>query len=263
MLLHHKIYPNNESVEYLFILHGLFGMLDNWHNMARKLSVHFNVVTVDLRNHGQSAHTSQMSFELMAQDLAELMDFLEVEHAHVLGHSMGGKVAMKFADLFSNRLSKLVVADIAPKKYAPGHTVYFEAFRSIDFAQCETRKEADAALAKIESNSSVRQFLLKNLHKTEKGYALKFNLEAIETFYPSMIDAMDFCALVGAETLFLFGEKSDYVTERDQIAIAKIFTKVQFLGIPDAGHWLHAEQPAAFYDTVSGFFNSKRDLLAD
>lgn len=261
MLLNHKIYPRNHSAEYLFILHGLFGMLDNWHNMARKLSAHYNVVTVDLRNHGHSGHTSEMSFELMAQDLVELMDFLKVEYAHVLGHSMGGKVAMKFADLFSNRLNKLIVADIAPKKYPAGHTVYFDAFHSIDFAKCETRKDADAELAVIETNVGVRQFLLKNLEKTENGYALKFNLEAIKSFYPAMIDAMEFRALVTTESLFMYGERSDYITKNDQIDIAKIFANVQFVGIPDAGHWLHAEQPGAFYDAIVVFLAPKGDLL--
>ena len=253
MKLFHKIYANPDSTEYLFILHGLFGMLDNWHNMARKLSAHFNVVTVDQRNHGQSPHSDAMSFDLMAEDIAELMNHLGVEKAHVLGHSMGGKVVMKFADLHPDKIEKLIVVDIAPKRYTPGHTAYFKAFNTIDFSKCETRKEADTALAEIESNMSVRQFLLKNLDKAEVGYTLKFNLGPIEAFYPTMIDAMLFQWIISLPTLFIYGEKSGYITEDDMLKIAETFTDSEFIGISDAGHWVHAEQPKAFEDAVLAF----------
>ncbi len=255
MKLFHKVYPckNDPSAPYLFILHGLFGMLDNWHNMAKKLSAHFNVVTVYQRNHGQSPHSSEMSFELMAEDLAELMNDLNVASAHVLGHSMGGKTVMKFADIHPDKLEKLIVVDIAPKKYKPGHTAYFNAFNTIDFSLSETRKDADMALAKIESNIGVRQFLLKNLDKADKGYRLKFNLKPIEAFYPTMIDEMDFQWIITTETLFLYGEKSGYITENDKLTITETFTQADFVGIPNAGHWVHAEQPTLFYDAVVDF----------
>lgn len=255
MKLHHKIYPNKNTQEYLFILHGLFGMLDNWHNMARKLSTRFNVVTVDQRNHGQSPHSDEMSFELMADDLAELMDDLKVKSAHILGHSMGGKTVMKFADLHPDKLKKLIVVDIAPKKYKPGHTAYFNAFNTIDFSLCDTRKDADAALAAIEHNVGVRQFLLKNLDKADQGYRLKFNLKSIEAFYPAMIGEMSFQWIITAETLFLYGEKSGYITENDKLTITETFTHADFVGIPDAGHWVHAEQPEAFYSAVFDFLD--------
>lgn len=255
MKLFHKIYQNTESnsAPHLFILHGLFGMLDNWHNMAKKLSAHFHVITVDQRNHGQSPHSDKMSFELMANDLAQLMDDLSISSAHILGHSMGGKTAMKFADLHPNKLDKLIVIDIAPKKYKPGHTAYFNAFRTIDFAQCNTRKDADAALAKVESNISVRQFLLKNLDKADQGYKLKLNFSAIEAFYPAMLDTLTFQWIVTAKTLFLYGEESGYITNDDMETITETFTQVDFIGVPNCGHWVHAEQPAIFYDAVQTF----------
>jgi pimeloyl-ACP methyl ester carboxylesterase len=253
MKLFHKTYTNSDSTEYLFILHGLFGMLDNWHNMARKLSAHINVVTVDQRNHGQSPHSDAMSFELMAEDLAELMDHLGIAKANVLGHSMGGKTVMKFADLHPDKVDRLIVVDIAPKKYKPGHTAYFQAFNTIDFSACETRKEADTALAKVENNISIRQFLLKNLDKAEVGYTLKFNLKAIEAFYPKMIDTMQFQWIINLPTLFIYGEKSKYILEEDQLRIAETFTDSEFVGISDAGHWVHAEQSKAFEDVVLEF----------
>lgn len=255
MNLFHKIYPNseNDNAPYLFILHGLFGMLDNWHNMAKKLSKHFNVVTVDQRNHGKSPHSDDMSFELMADDLVKLMDHLNVGSAHILGHSMGGKTVMKFADLHPDRLDKLIVVDIAPKKYKPGHTAYFNAFNSIDFSKCETRKEADVALAQIESNAGIRQFLLKNLDKKDVGYGLKFNLKPIESFYPAMINAMSFQWVITNETLFLYGEKSGYITDDDQFVLSETFTRAAFVGVADAGHWVHAEKPGPFYNAVVEF----------
>jgi pimeloyl-ACP methyl ester carboxylesterase len=255
MKLFHKIYSNDSSTEYLFILHGLFGMLDNWHNMARKLSEHMNVITVDQRNHGKSPHSDEMSFELMAEDLALLMKELNIEKANVLGHSMGGKTVMKFADLHPDKLEKLIIVDIAPKKYKPGHLTYFAAFNSIDFSKCETRKDADAEFSKIESNLGVRQFLLKNLEKAEVGYELKFNLKSIEEFYPKMIDAMSFQWLINAPTLFLSGSKSGYVTEDDKLTIEETFTDVEFVEIADAGHWVHAEKPIPFYEAVFAFLH--------
>ncbi|MGB1037200.1 MAG: alpha/beta fold hydrolase [Bacteroidia bacterium] len=253
MKLFHKIYPNQESSETVFILHGLFGMLDNWHNMARKLSKHFNVVLVDQRNHGKSPHSDEMSFELMAEDLSQLIDDLSISKAHIIGHSMGGKTVMKFADMFPEKLVKMVVVDIAPKKYKPGHTAYFRAFRDIDFSVCESRKDADQALAKIESNIGVRQFLLKNLEKDAVGYKLKFNLDPIEKFYPNMIDTLEFSWLISAPTLFLYGTKSGYITESDMLHIEETFTQAEFVGIEDAGHWVHAEKPAEFLETVLEF----------
>ena len=251
--LFHKVYSNSSSSEYLFILHGLFGMLDNWHIMARKLSEHFNVITVDQRNHGKSPHTDEMSFELMAEDLALLMSDLNIPNASVLGHSMGGKTAMKFADLHPDKLNKLIVVDIAPKKYQPGHNTYFEAFKTIDFSLCESRKDADNALEAVEKNTGIRQFLLKNLDKADKGYRLKLHLKSIEDFYPKMIDKLDFHWLINTPTLFINGEKSGYITTADRLEIEEVFTNVSFESIQDAGHWVHAEQPDTFYKVTLAF----------
>lgn len=251
--LFHKVYSNDRSNDHLFILHGLFGMLDNWHNMARKLSEYYNVVVVDQRNHGKSPHTNEMSFEAMADDLAVLMNDLGVSSGFILGHSMGGKTAMKFADMYPDRVTKLVVVDIAPKQYKPGHTTYFNAFNSIDFSAFSTRKEADDALAEIESNISIRQFLLKNLEKADEGYRLKFNLAPIEAFYPKMIDKLEFSWIIPVPTLFLYGTRSGYILPDDKYDIEAVFTDCEFVGIEGAGHWVHAEKPQKFFETVLAF----------
>ena len=253
MKLFHKVYSNHNTSQYVFILHGLFGMLDNWHNMARKLSEHFNVVTLDQRNHGRSPHIDEMNYELMAEDLSNLMNLLQVKSAHVIGHSMGGKTAMKFADLYPDRIEKLVVVDIGPRRYKPGHKLYFNAFNSLDFSECKSRKYADKLFAAIEKNLAVRQFLLKNLEKAEKGYKLKFNLKPIDDFYLQMIDNLEFNWLINNPTLFLYGKKSDYITEEDIHTIEDTFTQATFVGIEDAGHWVHAEKPIEFYTATSEF----------
>lgn len=251
--LFHKLYPNPESDKSLIILHGLFGMLDNWHQMASRFSEHFNVITVDLRNHGQSPHTDLMNFALMAEDVKVLMDDLKLESAYLLGHSMGGKTAMVFADIYPELLDKLVVVDIAPKEYTGGHEVYFNAFEQIDFSQFDRRKQADEALMQHEKNSAVRLFLLKNLSRAEKGYKLKINLSSIRSFYPDMIKAVDFQWVISTPTLFVKGDKSGYIQEDDQADILEQFPNARFVNIEAAGHWVHAENPDAFFEAVLDF----------
>ena len=165
--LNYRIYPNLDSTKHLFIYHGLFGMSDNWHQLANKLSEHFTVITVDQRNHGKSPHTPEMSYKAMAEDVSMLMENLNIKQAYHVGHSMGGKMVMKFVDLYPEKVLKLIIVDIAPKAYTPSHTNYFNAFKSLDFSSFKTRKDADLALAKLEENIGIRQFLLKNLNKEE------------------------------------------------------------------------------------------------
>lgn len=253
--LFYKVYPNAHSNQHIVILHGLFGMLDNWHNMAKKLSNHYNVVLVDQRNHGKSPHSAEMSYELMAGDLAQLLDHLNLEKVILLGHSMGGKTAMKFADLHPGYLEKLVVVDIGPKAYKPGHTKYFEAFNAIDFSAYDSRKDIDKAFQQFESNLAIRQFLLKNMERDEDGYKTKFNLKAIEQFYPELIGSIEFQWIINVPTLFLYGSRSNYVVEDDFAAIESVFTDVDFVAIEDAGHWVHAEKPNAFYEALIRFIN--------
>lgn len=251
--LFHKLYPKEGSNEYLIILHGLFGMLDNWHNMATDLSEHLNVVTIDQRNHGHSPKSDDMSFELMSEDVVQLMNDLKIDQAIIMGHSMGGKTAMCMADLHPERVSKLIVVDIAPKAYKPGHETYFKAFRSINFSSFSRRKEADEAFKVFEDNLAIRQFLLKNLERQEDGYALKINVDAIYSFYPKMIDKLHFQWVINIPTLFIHGSKSNYIQEEDKALILEIFPQADFIEIEDAGHWVHAEQPKEFFQTVLDF----------
>lgn len=253
--LFHKHYPHPNSDRYLIVLHGLFGMLDNWHHMAGKLSQHLQVFTVDQRNHGHSPHVDEMSYSSMAEDLDQLMDHLSIDKAVILGHSMGGKTAMVFADLYPHRVERLIVVDIAPRAYSGGHERYFEAFTSLDLSAYQRRNEVDEAFAVLEPDPSIRQFLLKNLVRAQEGFRFKFNLPPIQAFYPDMIAALEFHWLIPMPSLFLYGQRSGYLKEEDKDEIAKTFTDVEFVGIPDAGHWVHAEQPDAFYRALCTFLS--------
>lgn len=253
--LNYRIYPNLDSTKHLFIYHGLFGMSDNWHQLANKLSEHFTVITVDQRNHGKSPHTPEMSYKAMAEDVSMLMENLNIKQAYHVGHSMGGKMVMKFVDLYPEKVFKLIVVDIAPKAYAPSHTNYFNAFKSLDFSSFKTRKDADLALAKLEENIGIRQFLLKNLNKEEQGYSLKINVTTIEDFYPEMIGAIKFDHAITNPTLFIYGGLSNYINENDFTDIKTIFKNVQFDKIAEAGHWIHAEKPKETLKIITSFFH--------
>lgn len=251
--LHYRVYPNSNSTKHVFIYHGLFGMSDNWHQLASKLSEHLNVITVDQRNHGKSPHTADMSYETMADDVSLLMDNLNIAEAFHIGHSMGGKMIMKFVDLYPQKVEKLIVVDIAPKTYSPSHTNYFNAFKTLDFKSFNSRKEADIALASLEKNISIRQFLLKNLQKDEHGYSLKINTPAIEDFYSDMIGSITFKNTVSNPALFMYGSLSDYIQKSDIDLIKKDFENVQFKKVDGSGHWIHAEKPEETLKIIKGF----------
>ena len=253
--LNHRVYSNINSSQHIFIYHGLFGMSDNWHQLANQLSEHYNVITVDQRNHGKSPHTPEMSYEAMAEDVSLLMDNLSIKKAYHVGHSMGGKMIMKFVDLYPEKVEKLIVVDIAPKAYVPSHTSYFSAFKTLDFSSFKTRKDADIALSALEKNMGIRQFLLKNLNKEEIGYSLKINVSTIENFYPEMIGAVKFNHTITNPTLFVYGSLSDYIKESDFNHIKTIFNNVQFKKVDGSGHWIHAEKPIETLKIITDFFH--------
>jgi esterase len=252
MKLFHKIYGNGGRP--IIILHGLFGMLDNWHRIANALSDEFRVITVDQRNHGHSPHSDEMNYQLMSEDLRELMDDLELENAIIVGHSMGGKTVMTFSDMFPERVDKLVVVDIAPKTYMPGHRLYFEALKALDFEEIKNRKEAEMQLEEYESNFAIRQFLLKNMVRNpEGGYMLKMNLEGIERAYPEIIGTVDFQKRFFGSVLFIKGEKSRYIQDQDWINILDRYPNSELVSIANSGHWVHAENHEDFVKSLREF----------
>ncbi len=222
----------------------------------------FQVTTVDLPNHGRSPHKENFNYPALASDLAHFMDQQGVGVAALLGHSLGGKVAMQCALDFPERIAQLVVVDIAPRFYPPAHLFIFEALRKLDLSVYDNRREVDRALASSLPNSALRQFLLMNLDKTGEGYRWRINLEGLSRNYHAI------CAAVshGGEpysrpSLFIKGECSDYLQKSDEQEIKKQFPMAEVISIPDTGHWVQADAPAVFTNVVLEFLDRKSTHL--
>ena len=252
MKLFYKQY--GETGEPIFILHGIFGMLDNWHNIARQLSAHFQVFTIDARNHGQSPHSPEMSYALMAEDVFELADDLGFVTFNLMGHSMGGKTAMLCALMHPEKIKRLAVVDIAPKGYKPGHEAYFNAFEDINWSVLQNRKEIDEALMEFESDSGVRLFLAKNIERRDEGgFAVKSNIHAIKNAYQGIIGEFAISGMYSGPCIFILGANSKYLKEDDKSMVQEHFPNVDYVSIPNAGHWVHADNPAAFLEALNLF----------
>ncbi len=235
------------------ILHGLFGFSDNWQTHAKKLASYYRVILVDLRNHGHSDWSDDFSYDLMVSDLKELFDDLQLENVVLLGHSMGGKTAMLFAQKFPDLLEKLIVVDMGVKAYPMHHDHILEGLNSINLTILTARSEAEKQLAKHIDSDGVRQFLLKNIYWKEKGkMAWRMNIPVLERELPNIISALPKGESF-VPTLFIRGEMSNYVLDEDFHEIENQFPDSEFVTIPNAGHWVHAEAPEEFIDAVLGF----------
>ncbi|WP_242923754.1 alpha/beta fold hydrolase [Pontibacter liquoris] len=252
MKLHYKEMGHGQP---LLILHGLFGTLDNWQTLAKRLAEHYNVFLVDLRNHGRSPHSEEHNYEAMAADVLELVDHLNIPTPAIMGHSMGGKVAMTYALRYPTRLTKLIVVDIAPKAYPPHHDEIIDALQSVDLGTVTSRSEVDAQLAKTIKEEAVRQFLMKNLYRKEDStFGWRMNLDAIERNYAQVAAAVTSDVPFKKSTLFIKGGRSGYIKPEDLFgSIEHLFTLVEIETIPEAGHWVHAEAPDKVYELVSTF----------
>ena len=242
----------------LIILHGVFGSSDNWQSQGKVLAEHFKVFLVDLRNHGNSFHTAAFDFDLMSQDVLDLMDKEGLTQAHILGHSMGGKVAMHLACRFSDRVKQLIVVDIAPKYYVPHHKQIFDGFRSVQLSKLKSRKEADNQMSDVIPEFGVRQFILKNLHRDKSGnFSWKLNIEAIERNIEKIGSELPKELGFGGPTLFIKGGLSSYILEEDEELISQQFEQYQIKMVPGAGHWVHAEKPAELIDHTLSFLENQ------
>ena len=243
----------------LVILHGLFGTLDNWQSLARRWATEagLRVISVDLRNHGRSFHSPEHTYALMAQDVLDLFDHLQLgADATLMGHSMGGKVAMRLALDHPERLAKLIVVDIAPRFSDMEHQDDIVAgLQAVDFTTCTNRQEADAALAGYVPNVGTRQFLLKNLYRTEDStFAWRINLKVLAAQLAAIGEATTSAAPFLKPTLFIRGGKSDYITTEDKLhGIPALFPNSQVATVVDAGHWVHAEKPEEIFEMVKTF----------
>jgi len=227
-------------------------MLDNWHNVARKFAANHHVYLLDLRNHGQSPHSDAINYPLMADDLWEFMKEQNIPQAYILGHSMGGKVAMEFALKYPEKCLKLIVVDIAPVKYKPGHNDIFKALFALDIDDAQkTRKNLDEDMSPLIPEFGIRQFLLKSLERKEEGgYEWKFNLKAIHSQYDEILAGIEGKRSYDGPTLFIRGANSPYVQDRALPEIQELFPNYQLETIEGAGHWVHAEKPVELIELV-------------
>ena len=239
----------------LLILHGFLGMSDNWKTIGAKFtSDGFQVHLLDLRNHGRSFHSDEFSYELMVQDVYDYCKAHNLNKINVIGHSMGGKTAMLLAAIYPELIDKLLVADIGPKFYPQHHQTILEGLNSVDFSLKPSRNEVEEILSHHITDIGTRQFLLKSLYWQEPGQlAFRFNLPVFNKKIEEIGKALPENAVFSKPTLFIRGGKSDYILNEDFENLKKHFPDSTIETIPDAGHWLHAENPKMFYEMASSF----------
>ena len=254
MILYSKIEGNGMP---LLILHGFLGMSDNWKSLGSQFATQgFQVHLLDLRNHGRSFQSKIFDYNVMAQDIKEYCDAKNLETISLLGHSMGGKVAMLFATKYPEKVSKLIIADIAPKFYPQHHQTILEGLLAIDFSEKPSRITVDSIISEYVSDFGTRQFLLKNLYwTTPDQLAFRFNLQNLIDNIDEIGKALPEKNIFNNPTLFVRGGNSRYILDEDLPEIRFHFPNSELKTIPAAGHWLHAENPKLFYEIVVQFLS--------
>ena len=250
-ILHSKILGSGQP---LLILHGFLGMSDNWKTLGNKYAEDFEVHLIDQRNHGRSFHSNEFSYNLLVEDLKNYIDFHKLDNCILLGHSMGGKTAMQFALTYPELISKLIIADIAPKTYPAHHQYILKALSEVDFSIQKSRKEIEAILSSYIKENGVVQFLMKNVYrKNKQQLAYRFNLPILLNKYNEVVTTFNTTKTFAKPSLFLKGSNSNYITTEDSILINSNFTNAKIEEISNAGHWLHAENPQEFYSKTMQF----------
>ncbi len=249
----------------LIILHGLYGASDNWMSIAKSWSNDYEIYLVDLRNHGQSPHSSVHSYEAMCNDIIELMDAQKVKKAILLGHSMGGKVAMRLAMDYPERVNSLIVVDIAPKNYEQNkdenvakHQKILKGMLSLDLSLLKKREDISKLLDSSINDEKTKQFIMKNLKRNkDQGFSWKLNLETISAEILNITKGFSEeeikKPISGFPVLFIKGADSNYILEEDSKLILDIFPSADIELIENAGHWIHAEQPQIISSLVKSF----------
>ncbi len=252
MILHSQILGKGKP---FVILHGFLGMSDNWKTLGNRWAEDgYEVHLLDQRNHGRSFHSDEFSYKVMAEDLKNYCEEHNLKEIILLGHSMGGKVAMQFAVTYPEMVSKLIIADIGPKAYPLHHQDILKALSQLDFSKIKSRGQAEDILSEYIKDEGTRLFLLKNLYRKNKNeLGLRINLPVLSEKIEEVGVALPENTVFKCDTLFLGGEKSDYIEPMDELLIKNHFPKAKIRTISKAGHWLHAENPDEFYDNVMNF----------
>lgn len=239
----------------LLIIHGFLGMSDNWKSFGALYAAEgFQTHMLDLRNHGKSFHSEDFTYDVMSNDVFEYCQQNNLEKVSIIGHSMGGKVAMLFATSHPEMVEKLVVADIGPKYYAPHHQDIFAGLNAVDFTTQPSRSEVEEALLPFIPDFGTRQFLMKNLYWVTPGQlGFRFNLPVFNKTMDVIGTALPENAIFQNPTLFIRGEKSNYILDADLEGIKRHFPNFELETIPNVGHWLHAENPKLFFEATAAF----------
>lgn len=252
--LNHKVYGQGDPV---IILHGLFGSLDNWATFAKNLGEDFMTYILDQRDHGKSPHTEAFNYQLLAEDLRIFMEDNWLHSASIIGHSMGGKTAMKFALENPDMVDKLIIVDMSPRAYPDRHSKVFDAMAAVDLTSLENRLDAmDVISEKLNGDKDTTAFLVKNIKREKDGsFSWKMNVDLLKKEYANIIAPMPSDLSFDGETLFIKGANSNYITEEDEDLIFDMFPQSEIYSIADAGHWVHAEQPEALQKIITEFLN--------
>jgi pimeloyl-ACP methyl ester carboxylesterase len=237
----------------IIILHGLLGSSSNWSATSAMLGKRLQVFTLDLRNHGNSPHTSEFDYPSMAEDLKSFMDTQGLRQATILGHSLGGKIAMVFADRYPEMIDKMIIVDIAPKAYPVDHKALIEAMLDVDLNIYNKVKEVVAALATAIPSIQVRNFLAKNLRKQDSSFSWKVNLRAIRDNLDRLSERISLRNSFDKPVLFIRGDLSDYILEEDKASLCRIYPRAEIATIEGAGHWVHIDAKNSFVDKVWNF----------
>lgn len=252
-ILHSKILGSGQP---FLILHGYFGMGDNWKSLGNRFAEQFEVHLIDQRNHGRSFHADEFDYEVMVEDLVNYIQHHKLKDCILLGHSMGGKTAMLFAVEYPEMLKSLIIADISPRAYEPHHNEILAALNSVNFSEQTSRQQVDQKLSLLIPEMGVRQFLLKNVYWREKGQLdFRFNLGSLTENNPEIGAALPSFTSFDGPALFLAGGNSGYITMAEEPIIMAHFPNAKIQSIPNAGHWLHADKPNEFFERVMEFLN--------
>ena len=259
MELFYRHFGNGQKI---IILHGLYGSSDNWQKIAKSLSINYSVYSLDLRNHGNSPHSDIFTISSMAEDLHEFVTDKKISKTSIIGHSLGGKVAMEFAAKYPEFLDKLIIVDIAPRKYLENeftersnHKFIINYLKNVDLKQFTSRSDALNAMSKIDSTGRLKFFMMKNIKRNKNGsLSWKINIKAIADNLTDLLNNYELkLSDIKCPIMFVKGEKSEYLTEKDFNFIKKEIPNAKFEIIKDATHWLHAEKPELFLEIVQNF----------
>ena len=255
VVLHSRTLGDLSSPD-LVILHGLLGCSDNWQTLAKRYAENFRVHLIDARNHGRSPHTDEHSYEILSADLLAYLDTNNIEKTALLGHSMGGKIVMTFTECYPDRVSKLIIADIASRAYEAHHGPIFEALKSTNPESAKSREQVLEVLESYLGKDPVLiSFLMKSLRREKTGgYCWRFNVDVLSSNLDKVTEKIEL-SVNTLPTLLIYGGESNYVSEKDLVELENLYLSLETACLEDCGHWLHAQEPEEFYEITSDFLN--------